>query len=235
MNLHILIFNGKVSYTKTNVTDALNITSEIEVMSFECYSTNYYEFFPFWDNVHLYLYGFGPFSVTMIANGMISYKILTMKSVVASASQQKKRKLTLTILFTSIIFIVFVTPEIIAFGYFFGPLSHSNAGTLVLYSVDLFHFTFNSFVAIIYYRTNKVFNEECKYRLITICCSIKLGICKGLHTMGCVSRDTLSKRIRAKELNTNRYYKGNKNGITSVTTNENGERRRTAKTETIEP
>ena len=199
-------------------------------MSFECYSTNYYEFFPFWDNVHLYLYAFGPFSVTMIANCMISYKILTIKSAMTSSSQQKKRKLTLTILFTSIIFIIFVTPEIIAFGYFFGPLSHSNAGTLVLYSVDLFHFTFNAFIAVIYYKTNKVFNKECKYRLTLICCSIKLGVCKCLHAMGCVSRESVNEKIRAKEMNTNRYYNGHSNSTTCGTTHE--ARRKTIKADT---
>ena len=108
MNLHILIFNGKVMYTKTNVTNSLNVTEEIDVFSFECYNTNYYQFFPLWDNVHLYIYAFVPFILLIICNLLIVYKIFAVNVSVTTEAQQRKRKLTFTILFISILFICFV-------------------------------------------------------------------------------------------------------------------------------
>ncbi len=203
-------------YTKTNVTNSLNITEEIDVFSFECYNTNYYQFFPLWDNVHLYIYAFVPFILLIICNLLIVYKIFAVNVSVTTEAQQRKRKLTFTILFISILFICFVLPEIICFSYFFAKLSSTNLGTLALYSVDLIHFTFNSFMFWIYYETNSVFRRECAICLINFFYIIKLNFYKCFYKIGCVATATLSKKIEDINRNKNRFYRSeNKRSITN--------------------
>ena len=42
INVHILLFVGKVSFVKQNVTNNLNITEEVSIRTFDCYNSNFY-------------------------------------------------------------------------------------------------------------------------------------------------------------------------------------------------
>lgn len=171
VNFHILIFNGKTTYSKRNVTDYLNVTTEIEVAHFECYSTNYYEFYPLWNEVHFYLYALLPFPITMISNLMISVKVWNMNWFhtrrLNDAKQQKIKKRAITNLLITVFFVVSALPEVVAFVFFYTKLNSTEEGLLILDLLNLVHFTFNAFIFLVYFVTNKVLHREIRFRLIS--------------------------------------------------------------------
>ena len=202
INVHILLFVGKVSYVKQNVTNNLNITEEVSIRTFDCYNSNFYELHPFWDRVHLIVYGFGPFLITILSNLLIIFKIFGVNSPLSG--QRRKKKLAITILLISFTFIICALPQIISFGFFFVELSSTLVGIVILPLSDLINFTFNGFNFMIYFITNIVFRNECIFQINSFLNEIQLTYYKALSKIRCISAQELSEIELSHR--TNRFY-----------------------------
>lgn len=214
VNVHILLFVGKYTYTYENVTNSMNITEEIPIEVFDCYNSNFYELHPFWDRVHLGVYCFGPFLITIISNLLIISKLFGTNSALGGIRDKKKKRLVKIILMISFAFILCALPQVISFGFFFEELSSTMVGIVILPLSDLINFTFNAFNFIIYFFANNAFRNECIYQMNCFIITIQVYYYKASAKFGCVSAQEIRDMDFELTQRTNRYYQ-NRGGMTT--------------------
>ncbi len=210
VNVHILLFVGYVEMKSKNVTTNFNQTKIIFFENVECYNSQFYELHPFWDQVHIFIYAIGPFCITIIFNCFIFKKLFDHNSSVSKVGQKKKRKLVITILITSFLFICCALPQVISFGYFYVELVSTYVGTTILPTSDLINFTFNAFNFMLYFGTNIVFRNEWKFQIKKIGIILSLWFCKPFS-----SQEKFT-NIREEYNNRNNRFYSNKNNVTTV-------------------
>lgn len=162
VNSHIILFVGVYRDVDVNVrSNESNATWTMTV--FECYETEFYNFYPTWDQVHTFIYCFIPFLIMIVCNLLLTKKILISArnfTSVSQASMKKKKTISVFILMHSLLFIVCSMPEKICYGYFYDSLSNSDYGNLVLVITDELTFTFFGLNFMFQLIVNKLYRKE---------------------------------------------------------------------------
>ena len=131
-----------------------------------CYKyTTYFQLWPDWDKVHMFLYSFIPASIMFTFNILLIYTTLLSKNSKMKESEKvakKKTKLTISLLVITFCFIVLTLPSTIAWGYLPDYLYSFEYGALVLSTLDDFSFSNHASVFITSFVSNY------KFRLVFI-------------------------------------------------------------------
>ncbi len=212
INVHILLFVGKIKVFSFNTTIGFNETQKISEERLECYNSDLYDLHPFWDQFHLYIYAIGPFCITIIFNCFIFKKLFDNNSSVNKVGQQKKRKLVITILIISFLFIICALPQVIAFGFFFVQLSATYVGSVILPTCDLINFTFNAFNFMLYFGTNIVFRNECIHQIKKLGIILSFWFCKPFSSQARFAE------IRENYKNRNNQFYNNQTSVNAQST-----------------
>ncbi len=175
--MHILLFAGTLKNFSMNVTSGSNETIMTSLTKIQCYDSTLYVFYPYWDYFHTYFYAIGPFCAIVISNILIFKKLFYSSLSVTKLNRNKKRKLVITVLITSFLFIVCSLSDVIAFGYFYDGLASTYVGSVILNGCDIINFTFIAFNCLLYFITNKFFRNACIFQITRI----KHRILRGIH------------------------------------------------------
>jgi hypothetical protein len=168
INFHIILFVGiylpisssSSSSNSTNTTWSYRNAT----LRFECYATEFYNFYPTWDQVHAFIYCFVPFVIMMISNLLLSRRILAsarrFSTTLSKVNLKKKRAISLFVIFHSLLFIACSMPQKLFYGYMYDALSASPLGSLLLVLSDELSFTFIGFNFIFQLIMNKLYRRE---------------------------------------------------------------------------
>lgn len=158
-NFHILLFVGV--YTHESVSD-VNTTQA----HFQCYQTDYYNFYPMWDQVHTFLYCFVPFFIMIVSNLTLARRLFTASAHLTSVSKssvRKKRNVSVFCVAFSITFILCTVPQKICYGYLYERLNKSSGkwyGPFILRLADEINFSFTGLNFIFQLALNNMFRSE---------------------------------------------------------------------------
>lgn len=182
MNIHILVLSRKYEIDATEIVlfknETFNLT-KIEYSSFLlCYEYKTgYEIAPAWENVHMIIYNLIPFCVMTIFNGLLIKNVLLTSHIslhrhhnnnnsntnnnskpnpAQTKGQRKKRALTISLVFVTVLFLVMTLPSSIIFGFFYDFFSQ-NFGRSFLLIVDYLSFMNSSSIFFVSLLTNAKF------------------------------------------------------------------------------
>lgn len=159
LNSHILILNGyynppylqnETFTNKFGNETILNQTIWVESDFNNCYKyTTKFELFPTWDSIHMFIYSFIPFVLTLVFNMLLIYKsILFRPKSLDSKNKEaanKKRKLSVSLLSITFAFIALTMPSTLAYGYFYNQIVVSfRHGIYILYFLDFIAFMYHA-------------------------------------------------------------------------------------------
>ncbi len=206
LNGHILIFGGTlVNFSENVTTIGFNDTRIISKEVIECYDSDLYEFYPFWHYFHSYIYAIGPFCIMIIMNIFLATKLFGNTLNANRTNQNRKKKLVITILITSFLFIITALTEVIPFAYFYDELASTYLGSVILNACDIVNFTWIASNFALYFITNNVFRNECISQIKLIGIVLSFWFCKPFVSQ------TKFAQIREKYNNrNNRFYSNNK-------------------------
>lgn len=156
INFHIIIFVG--------VYRPINGTNLVE---FRCYETDYYTFYPMWDQVHMFLYCFVPFFIMIIGNLMLARKLILarrhFKGSMSKSGLRKKKNISVFCVGFSFMFIFCTIPEKICYGFMYEQLNHSSGkwyGPTLLRLVDELNFSFIGLNFVFQLALNRIYRRE---------------------------------------------------------------------------
>lgn len=173
LNLHILILNGYYDppeWRNVTVNHTVVATYLYQNPDYHCYSYSpTFSLFPVWEKLHLYFYTIVPFTLMITFNLMLILKSLwrpassSSKVVIrttAIKANVEKRRLTCSLLFITMSFLVMTSPGNIAYGYF-EDTYNTPQFRIVLHYLDWFSFLFQASFFFQCYLTNKQFKKKC--------------------------------------------------------------------------
>ena len=144
LNIHITILNGVTLENNVSRFDMyLFNTSMMFNNYFVCYLyPTTFKVFPYWEIVHLIIYSAVPFLLMALFNSLLIYKSLNVckKATIASKNDGKKLKLTVSLVITTLVFLLMTLPSSIAFGFFMDELLLYEYGEIILNFLD--HFSY---------------------------------------------------------------------------------------------
>lgn len=159
LNFHLLIFNGY--YLDPIKRNGTNNSNPIDNKLNHCYSySSSFTLTPVWDQVHLIVYNMLPYTLMVTFNILLIAKsLLVRKSVVNKNVQNKKRKLTISILAITFAFITMTLPASMVYGFFYKKLTSLEYGRNVLEFFDFIMFLYHSSLFFICFVSNVKFRK----------------------------------------------------------------------------
>jgi len=165
LNGHILILNGLPKdheIVKQNIdvyNDSMKFSQELV-----CYLyANGYKVFPDWEVIHLVLYSAVPSVIMCIFNSLLIFKSLSGGKSLTTSKNNKKIRLTISLVIITVLFLVMTLPSSIAFAFFSKDLFAYEYGGIILKLLDFLSFLNRSTLFLSCYLTNvkfkKIINE----------------------------------------------------------------------------
>ncbi len=108
------------------------------------------------------MFCFIPFSIMLITNCLLVYRISIGKKLTKTKTLEKSSKTTMTVLFVNSLFLIFAGPSALINAFFLDTMFEIDYGVFILFTSDNIIFTFNSIGFIILYFSNKQFAREAK-------------------------------------------------------------------------
>ncbi|CAF1040397.1 unnamed protein product [Brachionus calyciflorus] len=181
LNFHLLIFNSlKDTNDFKNLTFSLLINGTVRIPVVykddykECYwYTTEWRIIPLWDRLNLVIYNFFPFITMLLFDSLLVVKTLRQsKSMRHLKNQQeiknfvRKRKLTISILSITFLFIIMTMPSSIVFGFYHGNIIKLKYGSRILNIFDFVSFLFHSSLFFDCFVTNAKFRRFFMKRIV---------------------------------------------------------------------
>lgn len=170
INSHVMVFPRLKTAKKSG-----NVTK----YSFECRTyENGFRLFPFWENIHLFIFSVIPFILMTIFNGLLIKNVMnSAKSLkftsTSSNSIKKKTRVTISLVIVTILFLVMTLPGSIFYSFLYTYFSGVSNGQLVLICMDSLSFMNSASLFFITLATNS------KFRLV-FCNDVKFILAKWL-------------------------------------------------------
>lgn len=154
INLHVLIFPRLKKPT---------------LIGFTCnvYTTGF-KLLPTWEKVHLIIFSLIPFVLMTLFNGLLIKDALMTNSLSNSKSNQKKRRVTISLVLVTAFFILMTMPSSILFGFFFDDITDIPIGRHLLIITDCLSFLHSTSIFFITLATNSKFRNVL-YKLFKKC------------------------------------------------------------------
>jgi hypothetical protein len=156
VNLHLMIAMGyeeTALQNSTSLINGTNVTVSMNVTRIVCFIASAYPSYPgtpngmspMWDYANMVIYNFVPFIIMLIFNSLLIQKTFDLhakrkdKKETAQyiAANKRKQKLTVSLLFITISFIVLTLPSTVLFGFFMNALFATETGTVFLILSDI--------------------------------------------------------------------------------------------------
>jgi hypothetical protein len=161
INGHILILNGVIKdhdILKENI-DLYNTSMQFN-NELVCYLyPNGYRLFPDWEIIHLILYSAVPSVIMCIFNSLLIFKSLSGGKSQNAKRNNRKMKLTISLVIITALFLVMTLPSSIAFAFFNYDLLSFEYGNIILKLLDFLSFLNRSTLFISCYLTNVKFKK----------------------------------------------------------------------------
>lgn len=166
LNSHLILFAGK--HTTKSIIN-MNITY------FDCYKTDFYNIRPMWNRVNFVLDCTLPFIIIIIFDILLinrTFNIKYQSNSFSKSAERGKRRLTISLIIITLMYIFMSLPSSIFFSFFIDYLFKSNGQ---LYSVLLksFYFSQHSIIFFECYFTNIKFRKSF-YSYLNKLCSITI-------------------------------------------------------------
>lgn len=175
LNGHILLFLGVIKTIEFNNTIKVNetlVNSTVKFETINCYESNFYSFYPTWDQIHLAVFCFVPFSIMIVCNLLMRLRLEPAKSLKTSSNDRKmkrRRQISRFIIIYSFLFMISTLPQIICFGFFFSKLFSTRYGRIVLNMTDMFTFSFVAFNFLALFKINSLYKKNFWLKLKMLC------------------------------------------------------------------
>ncbi|CAF1344749.1 unnamed protein product [Adineta ricciae] len=125
-NFHILLF---VCYQDIN--GQINTNSKLYIL------------YPLYHRIHLCVYNLIPSFFIILFNGISVYHLYRLRRTTSiQNSQVRHRSISITLIITSILFVIMRTPSSINYAFFYGSLYATDWGLHLIYAIDIIQYTF---------------------------------------------------------------------------------------------
>lgn len=102
-------------------------------------NTDTFQIFPLWDWVNLALYNGVPFILMLVINGGVIYQLMRLKrSTTVRNSRINHQTISITLLITTILFMILTIPPTICYGFFYSEIN-----IIILHLLDAFMYTYH--------------------------------------------------------------------------------------------
>jgi hypothetical protein len=161
-NIHVLLFAGK---TKFSEREMKQMNASGNIVSFQCYDSNYFNHSVYNKIVTSFLIEVIPIAIVLFCSILIFFKLRIKKSLSASIdpeSVRRRHRYSISFLIMSCIYFTCTMPSMFCFSFFFMDIIMLPNSDLLLSALNLIHFLFYSCLPTIFFLTNQVFRKEVK-------------------------------------------------------------------------
>lgn len=182
LNIHLIVLPRKYDQQVYDIllfrNETFNLTAHRQTNNMICYeyTTGFKiaNFSPNWENFHMVIYNVIPFCVMTIFNGLLIKNVLltshlslhrnknktnsTANEIQTNKTLNKKRALTISLVFVTILFLVMTLPSSILFGFFY-EFFNQKLGLDFLIMVDYLSFSNSSSLFFVSLLTNVKFRK----------------------------------------------------------------------------